>query len=1069
MIAYLVRHRAPVILVVICIFLFGLWTYIDLPRESFPDVDIPVVMVTTPYVGVAPEDIESLITIPIENELTGVKDLKKMSSTSAEGVSIIALEFEPDAAIEEAIQGVRDRVSRARPELPEDAEETNVQEVSISDFPIMIIALSGDLDEEQLKRLGEDLEDDLNRVDGVLEAKLAGGRTRQIRVQVDPIRLAHYSLSMDNVIDAISNENVNIPGGDVGAGDANFLVRVPGEFTDAHELEDVAVKRVGDRPVFVRDVATVVDGFADRESYSRVNGESAVTISVSKRTGANILEVAESVKALIAEHAEGWPDAVTWRVVGDQSRDIRSMVSDLQNNVITALILVVLVILFFMGVRNSLFVAVAIPLSMLMGTIFIAAFGMTLNMVVLFALILVLGMLVDNAIVLVENIYRHVEDGKDLVEASVTGAKEIGLAVAASTATTVVAFAPLVFWTGIMGEFMGYMPKTVIIVLICSLAVAIGILPVLTARLMRVSKKPGGGLRNSALMQRYRRLLERSIDHRYWVTASGVLMLVGTVVAYIFLNHGTEFFPEVEPDRAVVVIRAPDGTDIEATDGIARQVEGVLAAERNVDFYVVETGVVGGGDPMAGAQTATNQARITIDFLPHDTKAEEGQTPRHEQTGLTIERIRTQFAQIAGADIRIEKERMGPPVGKPISVEVSGPDFHAVGELAARTRRELAEIPGTTGLTDNYRVGRPEMRLRIDRAAAKRVGASTRAVAGAVRTAVAGSKASTLRDGEKEYDIIVELSPEYRQDLQSIMALNIPGREDTSPDTFSVPISSVASYSLAGGSGSIRHIDQDLVVTIEGDVAEGFNENEVREAVETHIAAADAPDGLNLRLGGAQDEQQESQAFLLRAFLIALCLIVFVLVAQFNSFSVPMIIIASVVLSLVGVLWGLILTGTSFGVIMTGIGVISLAGVVVNNAIVLLDYVEQLRREGMPVRQALIEAGVTRFRPVILTALTTVLGLVPMAIGVSFDFIEFELIVGSQNSAFWGPMAVAIIFGLVFATVLTLIAVPTMYGMVEDLRPALARMLPWGVGATTPKADAPKPDVPKPDAPKPAE
>ncbi len=1044
MIAGLVRRGSTVLLLTVCIFIFGLQTYLTLPREASPDVEIPVVMVTTPYIGVSPEDIETLVTNPLEDELAGVKDLKKMSSTSAEGISLITLEFEPEVVIDDALQKVRDRVSRARPDLPEDVEETSVSEVSFSDFPIVIVTIAGPVDEEDLKDLGERLRDDVKEIGGVLDAKLTGGRTREIQIQVDPVRLNHYGLALGDVIGAIGDENVNVPGGDVDAGEASVLLRVPGEFESPAEIENVAIKRKGDRPVFIRDVARVADAFEDRETYARMNGQPAVSLAVSKRTGANILEVASAVKALAAEHEEKWPEGVTFRTLGDQSEMISSMVSDLENGIVTALLLVVGILIIFMGVRSSLFVAVSIPLSMLLAMIAVAAFDMTLNMIVLFSLILALGMLVDNAIVLVENIYRHAEMGKSRQRAAIDGTKEIAIAVAASTATTVAAFAPLVFWTGVMGQFMGYMPKTVIIVLIASLIVAVGILPVATAKFMpkSIGTKAQENAGYGPAMEVYRRVLAFSIRHRYLSAVVGVLSLVGTVVVYAGNNHGVEFFPETDPNRATISVRAPDGTGLEATDAIVRRIEAILAQEGNVDVFVAETGISGGGDPMTAAQPAANFARITVDFLPDEASALEGEAIRVEQTTETVDRIRQAIMEIPGAEISVEKERMGPPVGSPIAVEVSGDDFHEVGERAASVRRQLAEVPGATDLTDNYRVGRPEMRLRIDRGAAKRVGTSTSAVANTVRTAVAGTKASSFRDGDDEYDITVMVDPRFRANLQSVLGLRIPGKLDTSPDTFPVPMSTVASFDLAGGNGSIYHIDQDLVVTIEGDIAEGNNETEVRGAVISKLdeLEADMPPGYGLRLGGAQDEQKEAEAFLSRAFLIAIFLIAAVLVTQFNRFDLPLIILASVVLSLVGVLWGLMITKTPFGVIMTGLGVISLAGVVVNNAIVLLDYVQQLKASGMATVEALIEAGSARFRPVMLTAATTVLGLVPMALGISIDFRNLRILSGTQSAQWWGAMAVAVIFGLAFATVLTLVLVPTLYSILDDLRALRVRL-----------------------------
>lgn len=1035
MIGFLVQRSATVRLVVLCILLFGIQSYVSLPREASPDVKVPFVIATTVYTGVSPVDIETLVTNPIERQLTGLKKLKKMNSTSAEGVSMIFLEFEPDVDIQEAMQRVRDRVSRAKPDLPTDVEETDVDEISFSEFPIMIATIAGPIDEEALKDIGEQIKDELELIPGVLKAELTGGRTRQIRVQIDPFRLQHYGLSLNDVVFAIQDENVNIPGGDVAVGDSSYLLRVPGEIIVPSELENVAIKRKGERPVFIRDVGQVIDGFADRATYARMNGQVAVSVAVSKRTGANIEQVALQVKKVLAEHSLNWPTDVSYKVLGDQSKMISDIVSDLENGIITALVLVIAVIMFFMGVRNSLFVALAIPLSFLLGILIIATVGMTLNMVVLFSLILVLGMLVDNAIVIVENVYRHAEMGKPIKQAAIEGTSEVAMAVAASTATTVAVFVPLLFWSGIMGEFMGFMPRTIIIVLLASLVVAIGVLPVATGSWMKIRPRAitESSPRYGPVMRFYRAMLRMSIRHRYLSGLLVIATLIGSFIAYGKLNHGTEFFPDTEPNRAVVMVRAPDGTDIEATDTIVRKIEALLAVEENVDVYVAEVGVAGGGqDPVPG-NAATNSARITVDFLPDVASAKHGDKVRVENTFATVERLRLALENIPGAELTIEKENMGPPVGSPIAVEVSGEDFHEVGKYAAIARRQISEIEGTAKLKDDYRVGRPELRLRIDRAAAKRVGASTRAIAGAIRTAIAGTKASALRDGEDEYDIVVELGPQYKDDLQTILSMRIPGRTDTSPDTFPVPLSSVAHYALAGGSGSIRHIDQKLVVTIEGQIAEGNNENAVRQQVIDWIAANEPPPGIEVRLGGADDEQRQTQEFLGQAFLIAIFLMAIVLVSQFNKFSIPLIILFTVILSMVGVLWGLILTGTPFGVIMTGLGVISLAGVVVNNAIVLLDYVEQLRERGHSMYEALIEAGTARFRPVILTALTTVLGLVPMALGISINFSTMTVSSGTQSMQWWGPMAVAVIFGLAFATVLTLIMVPTMYSIVEDV------------------------------------
>ncbi len=1033
MLKFIVGHRAPVLLLTVCILLLGTVSYLNLPRENNPDVKIPLVTVTTPYPGVSPRDIETLVTIPLENELSGVKDLKTMTSTSAEGISVVTLEFDPEIVIQDALQLVRDRVSRGRTDIPNDAEESDVREISFSDMPIMLINIAGPVDETVLKKVAEDLQDELKRIPGVLDVQLSGGRTREFRVQVNPNRLAHYELGLSDVANAIGNENVNIPGGEVAASSGNFLVRVPGEFGGAAEIENVALPRRGDRPVFVRDVASVIDGFEDRTTYSRMNGEPSVSLGLVKRTGANIVEVATSAKAIAKQHAEKWPDGTEYRVLADQSRDVDNLVAELENNILLALILVMGVILLFMGVKNSLFIAFSIPLSMLGGMLVFSLMDVTLNMVVLFSLILVLGMLVDNAIVLVENIYRHLEMGKSPTQASIDGAQEVAGAVAASTMTTVAAFVPLLAWTGIMGEFMVYLPLTLVVVLLSSLFVAIVVLPVLTAVGLRpkpaVERDEAAEAERSWIVRFYRASLEFALRHRWLTTLGSLAMLIGTFMFYGANNHGTEFFPDVEPDRAVITVRAPDGTGLEETDRIVREIEDILLAEPNIETYVAETGISASD---FSSSNATNQARITLNFYPHASKALAGETPRKEPSSKTVKRVRERVTVLTGAEIKVEKERNGPPVGKPISVEISAKDYHLAGEASARLKRELAEIPGVTGLQDNYRVGRPELRFRVDRGAAKRIGASTGEIANSVRSAINGVKASSFRDGEDEYDITVELAPEFKDDLQSVLALRIPGREDMELGTFSVPISTVAQYSLTGGTGSINHKSQEPVVTLGGDVEEGFNENAVRAAVVEYLKKFETPDGVKTRLGGADDEQRKSQEFLGNAFLIAIFLIGLVLVGQFNRFDIPLIILASVVLSLIGVLWGLLLTGTAFGIIMTGLGVISLAGVVVNNAIVLLDYVEQLRAGGTPRQEALILAGTTRFRPVMLTATTTILGLVPMAIGLSIDFRAGRVFMGTQSSEWWGPMAIAVVFGLAFATLLTLLVVPTLYTFFDD-------------------------------------
>ncbi|MFK7927843.1 MAG: efflux RND transporter permease subunit [Myxococcota bacterium] len=1065
MFGWLVRNAAPIFVAAFVVFAFGVFSYVTLPRESAPDIKVPFVLVTTPYIGVSPKDIESLVSIPIENEVAGVKGLKEMRSTSSEGISSVFLEFEPDVVIEDALQKVRDRVNRAKTSLPDDVEEPIVREISFTDIPVMLVTVAGPQDETVLKALVEDLEDEVGRISGVLEADVAGGTEREFQVLVDPARLSHYEVTLNDVIGGIQGENVNIPGGTVKRGDGNVLLRVPAELKQADEIEGSPVKIQGGNAIKVRDVARVQDGLADRSTYARMNGQAAVSLRVKKRTGANIVSVADAVREIVERQSQDWPEGVEYRILADQSKAIRSMVTELQNNILTALLLVVGVILFFMGVRNSLFVALAIPLSMFGSMAVLQALGFTLNMVVLFSLILALGMLVDNAIVVVENIYRHRELGKDSRQAAVDGTKEVALAVAASTATTVAAFFPMIFWGGIMGQFMGYLPKTLIIVLVASLMVAVLILPVFMSRLMgnvrkskdapavesdaealaRIEAADAAKYENpTGIMGMYKSVLELSIRFRYAALSLGFASLIVTGVIYGVFNHGVEFFPTTDPSRAIISVRGPDGTDLDTTDAIVRKIERTLAAEPDVDVFVSEVGVAsGGGGALLGTTSSPQAARITVDFLPDAASATADETPRSEPSAQTVLRLRKAFGELAGAEITVEPESEGPPVGADIEVKVQGDDFDAVGQLAQLLRREIDKVDHIADLSDDYRVNRPELSLRIDRAAAKQAGVSTGLVGNTVRTAVAGATATTVRDGDDEYDVVVRMAPEFTDNVQAVLDLRLPGRQERDPAVYMVPLSSVAQYDLAGGSGAINRVDQSLTVTITGDVVEGQAVDVAQAAVKKILETYDMPAGMTAELGGSSSEQDAAGRFLLWAMIVALVLIFIVLVTQFNDLVQPFIILVTVLLSLIGVLWGLLITGTPFGIMMTGIGVISLAGVVVNNAIVLLDYVAQLRRDGHPSHEALVRAGMTRFRPVMLTAITTVLGLVPMALGIAMEvgiwwvgsvpIPTVGLVLGSQSSAFWGPMAVAVIFGLSFATVLTLVMVPTLYSIYTDI------------------------------------
>ncbi|SEA74326.1 heavy metal efflux pump, CzcA family [Desulfuromusa kysingii] len=1012
-----IDRRSTVFALMLIILIVGTYSYMVLPRESTPDITVPYVLVITTYEGVTPDDIESLITYPIERKLKGLKDVEKITSVSAEGSSMITIEFVPDVNIDNALQWVRDKVDQAKGDLPKDLEnDPSVLEINLSEFPILMVAVSGEVDEAVLKAVGEKLEDRIEEISGVLDVVLTGGRERQIRVEFDPDRLYAYRISLGEIVQAIRQENVNIPGGSIDIGQGKYLIRIPGEFSDPDEIDNLVLLERDNQVIYFKDVARIVDSFEDRTSYARLNGSQSVSLAIKKRTGANIIEVADRVFALLNAADELVPQGIQLSVTFNQSKDIRKMVSELENNIITGLILVVLVLFMFLGLRNSLFVAIAIPFSMLLSFSVLQLFGMTLNMVVLFSLILALGMLVDNAIVIVENIYRHMQEGFAAIKAAKMAASEVGWPVISSTATTLCAFFPMTFWPGIMGEFMRFLPLTLIITLTASLFVALVINPSVCGHFMSLPKKQRHSEKApSQIITLYGLTLEYALKHRLLVVVASFMLLIGIGGTYAVLGHGIELFPEIEPNNAFVEITAPEGANLAASNALSQRVEAVTAKEQDIVHVVAEVGVSGtGGNPQS------NLTKISLDFIDRDDRSEDSRQ--------VLDRIRTALIPISGAEFKVEKKEEGPPTGPPVSIEISGNEIAVIDQLVAAARQRIKDVDGLVDLKDDFAKAKPEIRINVDREKASLLNLSTAEISEMVKAAISGTKLGVYREGEDEYDIVARMTEERRQSVADIKNLLIP-----SSNGDPVPLSTIADVELGVGFGSIRHIDQKRVVTISAETY-GRNSNEVLLEVQDKLSSMQFPPGYQITYSGEQEEQQKAAAFLSKAFVGAILLIMLVLVTQFNSLLQTLIVMTSVLLSLTGVFLGLMITSTPFGIIMTGIGVISLAGVVVNNAIVLIDYINQLLAEGMELNKALIRAGTVRFRPVMLTATTTILGLLPMAIGVSFDFKSLHWIIGGESADWWGPMAVAVIFGLAFATLLTLVVVPVLYSLAESAR-----------------------------------
>jgi multidrug efflux pump len=1025
------KRQVTVLALLVIIVIAGLYCYVTLPRESFPDITIPYVFVTTTYEGVAPQDMEQLITIPIERKLKGIDNVEEIRSTSAEGISTVAIKFLPKVDLDDAVQKVRDKVDQAKSDLPADLpDDPVIQEVNFSDLPVIRVVLSGPFSLRRLQNLAEDLQDRIESVTGVLEARISGGLEREIHVEFDLDRVGAYNVPFSSIINSVTRGNVNMPGGSMDIGEGKYLVRVPEDFKHPSEIFSIVAFVRDGKPVYLRDIATIEDSFKDPLTRSRINRENSVTIAVSKRSGENIVRVTDEVKHIVNDMRPHLPNTLKIDLTADMSNDVRLMVADLENNIISGLILVLAVIFVFIGGQSAIFVALAIPYSMFITFALLTGFNVTMNMVVLFSLILALGMLVDNGIVIVENIYRHMQQGKPREVAASIGADQVAWPVITSTLTTLGAFLPMMFWPGIMGEFMGYLPMTLIMALTASLFVALIINPVLSARYQTVktvnSKKNNPHSKEPLIKRVYLSLLKWCLRHRWVVVLFSFVMLIAAAVVFGMFGKGTEFFPETEPRRAYVNIKAPEGTNLDTSDRLVAQVEEIVSEYKDIRYVISNIGAVG-GDPFSQGGTGTHINRVVLDFKDFHDRARPSSEIIKEVRRRTLETIK-------GAEVQVEKEEEGPPTGPPINIEVSGEDILMLGELAAKVRKEIRDIPGLVDLKDNFVRGKPEIRVRIDKEKAALMGLDTYTIAYTVKAAINGVKAGVYREGKDEYDIIARLPERDRRSIESLKRITVSG-----PRGEPIPLTSLAEISLGSGIGAIMRLDQKRVVTISGDVS-GRLANDVIRDIDARLKKNISwPRGYVYRFSGEQEEQAKAQAFLSKAFFACIAIILLILLTQFNSFITPLIILTSVVLSLIGVFIGLLVTGTAFGIIMTGIGVISLAGVVVNNAIVLIDYYNQLLAKGLKSFDALIRAGSVRFRPVMLTAITTILGLLPMATGVSFDFRKMAMDIGGESSQWWGPMAVAVIFGLGFATLLTLIVVPVLCSLADSMKNRGAR------------------------------
>ncbi len=1111
-----VDNATSIFILTVMILFFGYSSYRNMPKEQYPEANIPVVFISTPYFGNSAADIENLITRPIEKEVVSLKGIKDVKSNSMQDFSVVVCEFNSDEQAEDCVRRVKDALDKAKKELPTDLDQDpQAEEINFAEFPVMTVNISGDFEMDVLRSYAEHVQDELESLRQVMRVDLKGAQEREVKIDVDLPKMESLKVSFGDIENAVKSENITMSGGEISRNNFKRAIRVVGEFEQVSELENMIVKSENQRPIYLKDIAKVTYGFEERKSYARADGKPVISLDVIKRSGQNVLLTADNINLVVEKMQKELPEELTISTFNDASVYTRDELANLENSIIMGVLLVVLILLFFLGLRNALFVGLAIPISMLTGILWLNITGQSMNIMVLFALILALGLLVDNAIVVVENIYRYMTEGYSGQEAAKYGTGEVALPIIASTATTLAAFIPLLIWPGIMGEFLKYFPITLIIVLSSSLFVALVINPVFTSRLMKVderaeTKEGRIAKRNNVLIGTAIMLAVAIFGHfsgTMWLrNLLGMVIIIQLLyffimrpLAFVFQNRGLPvlesiynkfiggalripgvifagtigllfgslfilqifmpkivYFPSGNPQFVNVFVEMPMGKSIEATNDLMlqleKEVEATIEPYRHIVTAVLAQVGENTGDPnsMPEPGVTPNKARLSIAFVPTE---ERGGISTFE----VMEKIRDAVqGKVPGAQVTVVKNEDGPSTGYPINIELRGEN---IDELAVLSEEVIAyinaqSITGIEELQPDVRLGKPELTVKIDREAARRYGVSTFAIADAIRTSVFGKEVSKFKEGEDEYPIFIRLDEKYRNNITDLLNQRITFRSPASGKISQVPISAVADVKFNSTYSSIKRKDEERMITLFSNVLEDYNAIEVVDELRDLMADYPLPAGVTYGFTGEQEQQSEDSSFLGTSFLIAIFAIFIIIVAQFNSIYSPFIIILSIVFSTIGVFLGYAISGMDLNIIFTGIGIISLAGIVVNNAIVLIDYINlvvQRKRESLgladmmdmtkaDVKACIIEGGATRLRPVLLTAITTILSLIPLAIGLNFSFatliteLDPHIFFGGDSNALWGPLAWTVIYGLVFSTFLTLVVIPAMYWLAYRLK-----------------------------------
>lgn len=1087
-----IDNRTSIYVLTIIITMLGILSYISIPKEQFPEIIIPTIIVNTPYPGTSPEDMENLVTRPIEKETKALADVKKITSKSIQDFSTIVVEFNPGIEVSEAKQRVRDAVDKAKVNLPNDLpKEPDIMQVDLSEIPIMYINISGDYDLQRLKKYADDTKDRIETLKEITRVDIVGALDREIQVDADMYKMQAASVTFSDLERAISSENITVSAGTVSAFGSKRTIRVAGQFKSPEEIKNIMVKSGSGAIVYIKDIADVKDSFKEQESFSRINGKNVITLNVIKKSGENLLNASDEIKDILADmKANAFPPDLSVTLTGEQSRFTRSTLEELNNTAIIGFILVTLILMFFMGFNNAFFVGLSVPLSMFVAFLIMPNIGFTMNMIVMFAFIFALGIIVDDAIVVIENTHRIHRTDPNIVTAAKHAAGEVFLPILSGTLTTLAPFFPLAFWPGIVGKFMHYLPVTLIITLFASLFVAYIMNPVFAVSFMKNEYEKtehktnrrklliisgillalalifyvGGafGMGNLMIFSLILNALYRLVikgaalkfqnsgwpmvvrfyekNLRFFIKGSRPFYLFYTVIALFFLSIVVTnlskpkvlFFPDNDPNTINIFIKMPEGTDQLVTDSVTRLVErkvdGVLGQKNPLVESIVTNVGFGAGDGFFDRTTVSNKGKVAINFI-------ESRYRKGVRTSMFLDAIRQSVKDIPGVQISVEKNKNGPPTGKPINIEVSSENLDDLIVTAINFQNYLdsLRIPGIEKLKSDFDNRKPEITVDIDRVRANREGISVGQIGLELRTAIYGKEVSKYKEEEDEYPIQVRYSEAQRKNIDKIINARITYRDMNSGQLRQIPISSVAKLGYKDTYGGINRKNLKRVITISSEVLSGYTANEVVASIKQSLEGFDVPKGITIKLTGEQEDQAETMMFLMKAMLVAIGFIFFILITQFGSVSKALIILSEVVFSIIGVLFGIFIFHMSISILMTGLGIVALGGIVVRNGILILEFIDRSKEQGLKIRDAVVRGGMTRITPVILTATATMLGLVPLAVGFNINFVTLftelnpHIYFGGDNVAFWGPLSWTIIFGLSFATFLTLIFVPALY------------------------------------------